>query len=170
MPQLIELVNGIPTAREALATSAGAVDAGKIAKLDSSGKLDPTFIPFGVGQETDTIIASEALAAGDIVNLWDNAGTINARKAVATAYATKGDAYVLAAVAALGVATVYFEGTLTGLVGLTPGAVYYLSETAGGITSTPPSTIGSIVQKIGKAHGTTKLSFEPEVVAVLAAA
>ena len=43
---------------------------------------------------------------------------------------------------------------------LTPGAAYYLSPTVpGGITSTPPSSPGQIVQKVGFAKDATTLVF-----------
>lgn len=45
--------------------------------------------------------------------------------------------------------------------GLTAGAIYYLSETAGGITTTAPTTSGAIVRVIGKALSTTVLYFNP---------
>lgn len=51
--------------QEALAptTSAGAGDAGKLPGLDSNGKLDISFMPTGVGGDTQTLTAGEALSA-----------------------------------------------------------------------------------------------------------
>lgn len=45
--------------------------------------------------------------------------------------------------------------------GLTAGAVYYVSGTAGGITSTAPSTTGKIVRVVGYAESTTVFYFKP---------
>ena len=64
-------------------------------------------------------------------------------------------------------ATVYFEGTNTGVTGQTPGPVY-LSTTAGLATSTAPSSSGNVVQRIGVAVGTTAINFEANLPVVLA--
>jgi hypothetical protein len=43
-------------------------------------------------------------------------------------------------------------GTLTGFLGLTPGTIYYLSDTiAGDITDTPPSDSGDTIYQVGVA-------------------
>jgi hypothetical protein len=49
------------------------------------------------------------------------------------------------------------HGLVTGLVGLTAGATYYLSETPGQPTSTAPSAAGTWVVPIGIATSTTDL-------------
>jgi len=54
-------------------------------------------------------------------------------------------------------AIVTFYGVVTGFVGLTPGATYYLSETLGQITTTAPVNPGSIVQRVGFAKNATTL-------------
>jgi hypothetical protein len=147
---------------EAKASSAGAGDAGKIVALDGTGKLDTTLMPSGVGADTLSVVASEALSAGNLVNIFDDAGTTKARKADATGgVAKKADGYVLAAVTSGASATVYFDGTITGLTGLTAGSNYYLSTTAGGTTTTIPTAATNIAQLIGKALSTTSISFEP---------
>ena len=46
---------------------------------------------------------------------------------------------------------------------LTAGSVYYLSTTAGSITTTPPSTAGDYVQIIGVAVGTDQLFVNPQL-------
>ncbi len=48
-------------------------------------------------------------------------------------------------------------GPLAGFVGLTPGAVYYLAATDGGITATAPATPGNAQQKVGRAMSATTL-------------
>src|SRR5690606_35480393 len=55
-------------------TSAGAADAGKLAMLDANGRLDSTMMPVGIGADTASIQASEALAAGDFVNIHSSSG------------------------------------------------------------------------------------------------
>ena len=47
-----------------------------------------------------------------------------------------------------------------GTANLTPNASYWLSTTAGRLTTTPPSTAGQIVQYVGRALSTTQLIIE----------
>ena len=99
---------------EATTSSAGSGDAGKIVGLDSSGRIDQTMMPTGVGSETEAMIASETLSAGDIVNIFNDAGTRKARKAD-NSNARRAHGFVLAGVTSAATATVYMEGALTGL-------------------------------------------------------
>jgi hypothetical protein len=150
-------------------TSAGAGDAGKIVALDAGGHLDSTVMPTGIGADTAIVPASEALAAGDLVNLWTDTGAIKARKADASTSGKEAVGFVLAAVESAANATVYFDGTITGLTGLTPGARYYLSAAAaGGVVTTAPSSAGNIVQEVGYALAAESLSFEPKASVKLA--
>ena len=144
-------------------TSAGAGDDGKIVALGTDGKLDVSVLPTGVGPDVTTMVASEALTAGNIINVWDDSGTRKARKADASTanIGRRGVGYVLANVSSAATATVYFDGTITGLSGLTIGVPYYLSGTAGAITATAPTTSGHTVQEIGWSISATELSFEP---------
>ena len=152
---------GTLTEKSAVATSSGAGDAGKIPALDSSGKFDSSMMPVGVGSETDVITASEALAAGDFVNIYSSSG-IKCRKADATAAGKEACGFVLAAVSNGAQATVYrISQSNTQLTSLTPGAKYYLAATAGIITLTPPSAAGNIVQVVGYAVSATSLVFMP---------
>lgn len=141
-------------------TSAGAGDAGKLPKLDAGGKLDSTMMPAGVGADSQSIMASETLAAGP-VNVWNDAGTLKMRKADATSAGKEANGFVTGAVTSGVAGTCYFDGTITGLTGLTLGADYFLSSTAGAVVTTAPSASGNIVQRIGKALSTTTLSFQP---------
>lgn len=147
--------------KEALVVSAGAGDSGKIPALDAAGRLDTSVMPTGIGADTATIEASEGLAAGDLVNVWNDGGTPKVRKADATAVGKEAVGFVLEVVTSGANATVYFEGRITGLSGLTPGARQYLSTTAGARTETAPSTTGNVLQTIGRAIGTDTISFEP---------
>lgn len=155
----LQLVNGIPTEVEATVTSAGAGNAGDVVALDGSGKLDSSVLPAGVGQNTDSIASFENLAAGDFVNVFDDSGTIKCRKADANAD-KPAHGFVLAAVTAPAAATIYGPGELNSqLSSLTLGALYFLSETAGGVTTTPPASSGAVVQPLGVAKSTTALRF-----------
>lgn len=104
-----------------------------------------------------TITASEDLAAGNLVNVWNSSGA-KVRKADATTAGKEAHGFVKAAVTSGQPATVYFEGTVTRPV-LTPGP-YFLSTTAGGVTATAPSASGNVVQPIGVATSTTEIDFE----------
>lgn len=160
--KFIANVAGTKTEVEVTTASAGAGDAGKAIGLDSSGKVDPSMMPVGIGADTASIVASEALSAGDLVNLWDDGGTIKVRKADAS-NGRRADGFVLAAFSSSATALVYFEGSITGLSGLTLGGTYFLSgTTAGAITTTAPSTAAHIVQEVGRARLATALVFEPQ--------
>lgn len=152
----------------ATVTSAGAADDGKIVALDSSGRLDSSVMPVGVGADTKTATASESLSAGDLVNFWNDTGTLKVRKADATATGKEADGFVLGAVSSGASATVYKAGTNTGVTGLTAATVYYLSTTAGSVTSTAPSGSGNVVQEVGKATAAGELIFRPGPAVVLA--
>ena len=164
----ISIINGVKTAIAAISSSAGAADAGKIPALDASGRIDNSLMPVGIGADTKNVVASEALAAGALVNIYDNAGTPTVRNADATTSGKPVVGFVLAAAASGATATVYFEGTITGLTGLTAGTRMYLDTTAGAITATAPSAAGNVVQYVGTAISPTELSFEPADQIVLA--
>lgn len=157
----LELASGRIKQKAATVTSAGAGNDGDLVALDATGKLDTTVMPVGFGSDTSSITASETLAAGDFVNVWDDASTPKIRKADATTEGKEADGFVLAAVTSGNPGTVYFEGTNNQLTSLTIGARYYLNTTAGGVTTTPPSTTANIVQYVGRAISATEISFEP---------
>jgi hypothetical protein len=139
-------------------TSAGAGDAGKIPALDASGRLDSSFLPVGIGADTSAITTSEALAAGDFVNIH-NSGGARARKADAAVAGKHAMGFVLTGAASGAEAAVYFEGSNTAVTGQTPGDVF-LSTTAGLATSTAPSGTGNVVQPIGVATSPTSINFQ----------
>lgn len=157
---------GTITEKTATVTSAGAGDAGKIVGLDASGRIDTSAMPVGIGADTATITASEALAAGDLVNVWNSSGA-KVRKADATTAGKEAHGFVLASVSSGATATVYFEGTNTSVSGLTPG-VQYLGTTAGGSVGTAPSGSGNAVQRVGFATSATSLNFQSQPPVVLA--
>jgi hypothetical protein len=142
-------------------TSAGAGDSGKLPALDSAGLLDSSFMPVGVGADTAPITASEALTAGDFVNIHISSG-IKVRKADATTAGKEADGFVLASVSSSATATVYFRGSNTAVSGLTAGTEYVLSTTAGGVVAvaSAPSGSGNVNQRLGKASSSTVLNFQ----------
>lgn len=158
--KFLKEVSGVIT--EVIATqTGGAGNEDKIPSLDASGLLPVSMLPTGVGPDTASIVASENLAAGDFVNIWDDAGTTKVRKAIADGTDKTADGFVLNSVTAAANALVYFEGRNTAKSGLTGGTVYYLSaSTAGATTSTAPSGSGNEVQRLGKAYSATAMTTE----------
>lgn len=184
-PRFLANIAGRVRMVAAILTSAGAGDAEKIVATNTNGKiddtilgaatsgnsivvktqpdgtLDPAVMPTGIGADVKNMPASEALAAGDLVNIWNDTGTAKARKADATAEGKEVHGFVKAAVASAATAAVYFEGRITGLTGLTPGARQYLSAaTPGALTATAPAAAGNVVQWVGDAVSATELDFE----------
>ena len=157
--KFIKLSSGVHTETEAITTSAGAGDSGKLAGLDGSGRFDSSMMPVGVGADTKTVEASENLSAGDLVNIHNATGEKVRKGDASNGYEAHG--FVLSAVTSGQNATVYCEGTITGLSSLTPGARQYLSATAGVITETPVTTSTYIHQYVGVAVSDTEISFEP---------
>ena len=164
--KFLRLVNGVLTEIFGVQTSAGAGNAGDLVSLDDSGRIDNSMMPVGIGADTSTISASETLAAGDWVNVWNNSGA-KVRKADATTAGKEAHGFVLAAVTSGNPATVYFEGTNTQVSGQTPGPVF-LQTTAGVGGQTVPSASGNVVQQIGVAVSATAVNFERNTPVVLA--
>ena len=162
------LTNNAGTITEvaSLQSSAGAGDAGKIPALDAAGRLDNSMMPSGIGADTASVTSSENLAAGDLVNIWNSTGA-KVRKADATTAGKEAHGFVLSAVTSPAAATVYFEGSNTGVTGLTPGP-QFLSTPAGVATATAPSGAGNVVQRVGFATAAAALNFQAGVPIVLA--
>lgn len=144
-----------------IATSAGAADAGKIPALDSTGKLDMSLMPVGIGANTTIVPASEAIGAGKFVNFHANAGAMNVRLAD-NSNGRQADGYVKDAVTSAANATVYpLDSTNSALTGLTPGSRYWLG-TAGGVLAaaldpTDVANVGKVCQELGTAKSATEL-------------
>lgn len=146
-----------------LVTSTGASDAGKIPALDSTGRLDVSLMPVGIAPDVKVANASEALSAGDYVNVYDVSGTTTVRKASAADDTKPAVGYVLDNVTISTNATVYFDGTNTALTGLTAGVRYYLSASTPGAVvaqSSAPAANGNILQYLGTAISTTEINTE----------
>lgn len=135
---------------EASVASTGVAEAGDIVALDASGKLDASVLPVGVGPDVKIVEASEALTAGDYVNIFDNVGTPNVRLAD-NSNGREAHGYVLAAFAITENAQVFFEGPNTAASSALAGQRAYLG-TAGAIITTPldPATqTGNLHQLLG---------------------
>jgi hypothetical protein len=132
---------------------------GEIQQLQSGDTLGLTS---ETGQATLTNSDAAAAAVGEIFYVF---GADAVKKAKADAVATcTNNLWMATAVIGAGSTGVFQEdGVVTGLSGLTPGAIYYLSAaTAGAMTVTPPSTTGQYVVRLGTALSATEFMFSPE--------
>ncbi len=163
--------NGSGDAQEvqAVAVSQGAPSAGKIAQLNAAGQWDESFMPTGFAPDKQAFLASEAIPAGRYVNIYDNAGTPTIRLADGNTVAKKAWGYATAAIAANQTGSIMFDDLNGGLTGLTTGDVYLSATTPGGVTSTPPTGAGKIVQRLGVATSATTIHTSIQNPIILAA-
>ena len=141
-------------------SSAGAGDATKIVALDATGKIALNMMPSGIGPATKSMVASEAITAPALVNIWDDAGTAKIRKADA-ATNKPANGFILASVASAASAAVYFEGEVTGFSGLVAGKVWLSATVPGATQAAIPTTAGHIAQSVGWVTSATTIDFEP---------
>lgn len=155
----VDATTGLPKQRAALDVSAGVGDAGGVVALDTTGRIDASMMPAGIGADTKSIAATENLAAGDLVNIYNSSG-FKVRLADASTTGKEAHGFVLAAVTSGNNATVYFEGPNTQLTGLSPGRKFLSPTTPGKVTAVVPSTAGHVIQFVGVATAATELNFE----------
>ena len=154
-------VTGLLTEQAAINQSTGAADANKIPATDANGRLHESFMPLGVGVPTKVIAASEALTAPCLVNIHNSTGQkVRYADATTAAAGRAAHGFILQSVASGANATVYFEGEISGLSGLTPGVPLFLGATNGTLTPTPPTTTGHCLQVVGVATSPTTADFE----------
>lgn len=146
----------------AIAASTGSSDAGKIIAAGTDGKLHASFLPTGVGANTLTAVASEAIAAGKLVNIFVDDGATKMRLAD-NSNGRQAWGYLKEGVSADASATAYRLNTvMPGHTGLTVGADYWLG-TVGAVTATPldatdEDNVGKVSQYIGKAFSATEIA------------
>lgn len=151
----LDIVNGIKKQLIAIAAYTGV--ANQIIATDGDGLLSEDLLPAGVGADTFIANASENLTVGP-VNIWDDSGTVKVRKADGSTTGKACNGWVKGSVTSGDPATVYRgDITITGLSGLTQGAVHYLGTTAGTLNTTAPSADGQTRQELGLAVSTTVL-------------
>lgn len=150
----------------ATTTSAGAADEGKLPALDAAGRLDQSVLPVGIGADVQVLTTSEAIASGDLVNIWNSTGA-KVRKADATVAGKEAHGFVLVGAGSGASVTVYFEGSNTAMSGLTPGT-QFLSTTAGITSGSAPAGSGNVVQRVGFAVSATTMNFQSGVPITLA--
>jgi hypothetical protein len=151
--------NGVLTEREAAASSAGAGDAGEIVALNGSGKIDSTMLD--IGDEDYTMTAGEAISAGDLISIIEDTGAKVVKADATNGTARRAMGYAPSSIADAADGTVRLgNGVITGLSGLTIGARYYLSKTAGDVTDDVSSfSGGDIIQPVGYAKSATELIY-----------
>ena len=151
----IILINGAPTQYTPPTTSAGAGNAGDIPGLDSTGRLDASFMPVGVAPDVIPATATDTLTAGMFVNVWNNGGVLSVRKAVGTDATKPANGFVLAGASISSTVSVYPEGlnTLVPLGSFAAGdrgaPVWLDASTGGSCTKTAPSGAGNLQQYLG---------------------
>ena len=155
--QDIDFTTGKKVLRTPINSSAGAADGGKIAKTDpTTGKWHPSLIP---NVTSFSVEAFENLDAGDFVHLFDNGGTINMRKADASAGLEAHGFVENSVVAAASETFQTLTQKNTALTGLTVGERYYLSLSTAGDIQVAPLTIpaNDLYQFLGVATSATEL-------------
>lgn len=106
-------------------------------------------------------IASVAISRGQAVNLFNNAGVLNARLAQATSASTMMHGVANTTVTAgQRVEINFLRGTLDSIGGLTLGTLYYLSTVAGAVQSGRPAAAGNIIQPAGLALASATFALE----------
>ncbi len=112
-------------------------------------------------------VAGEALAAGHLVEVFNDSGTVKVRKA-SNSLLRPAHGYVLSSALINAPVEMHFlTGTNSALSGLTPGAVYYLGDV--GIPSiTAPTETGKLYQRVGVAVSATALVTVNDIVVELA--
>lgn len=139
--------------------SAGATDAGKLFVPGSDGKWDESLLPNTDGARA--LMASEALSAGDFVNVFEDEGTPKLRRADASSIATRAHGFVKSAAAEGETVKFYESGPAAGFSGLTVGAIYFLSgANAGEPVAVAPTTTGHIAQVVGVAMSATEIQVD----------
>lgn len=105
--------------------------------------------------------ASEALSQGSVINLWNDAGTLKARKANATNNTKPCDGFcsTVGGIASGSFGEVQIHSGVATVTGLTVGDRYYLSTTNGAMANAPAVAAGNIEQYLGIAITTTQLAF-----------
>lgn len=105
--------------------------------------------------------AGESLVAGDLCYLKSDGKYWKADASVDTTSST--DLLLCNATIAADATGEFIEYGEYTTSGLTAGAIQYVSETAGAITETAPTTSTSIVRIVGYAKSTTILVFKPDI-------
>lgn len=119
------------------------------------------FLVSGAGQFTVPV----ATSVGDVVYIT---GANTADRADSAAIGTMPGIGIVKDKPTAGTATIIYVGMVTGLAGMTPGAVQYVGSLGALVESGAlPSAPGSVIQQVGVAESATSLIFQPQQVLVL---
>lgn len=111
----------------------------------------------GYERVADIFACPVGVAVGDVV-YFSASNTVNKASAASGGGQTPAAVGVVIAKPTAVTAQVLSAGSADVYVGLTPGSRYFVSPTTpGGLTTTPPSAAGEVLQQIGRAATTTKL-------------
>lgn len=140
------------------------VDAsGQLAFVDGSGGLSAAaLIAALLGVLSQSAIASEAITAGDFVNLYNNGGVFSMRRAIANDQTKFAHGFSAAAVApgATGAACLFGLNTHA-IPGANASEVWLSDVTPGGYLTAPPANAGSLIQPLGAAVAGSGIFFTP---------
>jgi hypothetical protein len=130
---------------------------------DSNNLTGVGTIDASVANTGRNFTSGEALTAGDLVYL-DTDGKVWKAFATGTIEESLVIGVAQASVSADTTVLVLTYGTETALSGLSAGVVYYLSGTAGQLTSTAPSGSGDNIVRVGVAEDATTLQILPQYI------
>lgn len=116
--------------------------------------------------DSTNFVADASVAIRDVVYI-SASGAVSPADASAEATA-RVVGFATNAAAPAAAVNVQMDGVLSGFTGLTVGSQYFLSETAGQVTTTPPTASGSVVVACGYGLTTTKLSILFDIIGVRA--
>ena len=153
------LADGKQYLRRAIAVSSGTVDKDKIVATGSDGKLDISLMPSGLDISAESMTASEAIASGEFINIFNDGGVRKIRLADADNN-RPAHGFVRGNVVIGAEAKVYTQGVNSELTELIPGNKYFLSDIPGGTTGSVTIAPGHLIQTLGTAISTTALRFE----------
>lgn len=134
-------------------------DSDGVAKAIGNSAMIASVINNIVIPSYSTLTTSEALSAGDYVNIHDSGGA-KVRKASCTDPTKEAHGFVTASASSGGNVVVQFSGINSLVTGQVPGNVYLGSAGAG--IDTSPTASGNIVQHIGVAISSTAVVFSPK--------
>lgn len=97
-------------------------------------------------------VADVNITAGQLVNLYNNAGVLRARLASANSASTMAHGIAMQSVTAGNQFEMYWlRGLVNTIGGMTVGTLYWLSPTSGAVQNIAPNVAGTIQQAIGVA-------------------
>lgn len=102
--------------------------------------------------------ADVAITAGQLVNLYNNAGFLRARLANASSAATMAHGIAMTSAGVGQRFMMYFlRGYVDTVGGMIVGTLYWVSTVAGGIQNSAPAAVGTIAQPVGIAASSVEL-------------